>query len=94
MNCDALRDNLVELAYDELDDPRRRQVLQHLARCRDCQAEYRKLRQARAALALHRGEEPAAAAGWRGWDRRSRCGFGPRAGSPLWEDSPPWLRLH
>ena len=60
MNCDALHDNLVELAYDELDDPRRQEVLEHLDACPDCHEELRRLRQGRAALALHRAAEPAA----------------------------------
>jgi hypothetical protein len=62
MNCQAVGDKLMELAYDELPDAERREVEAHLAGCAACRAEWQKLRFARSAVAESLADEPPAAA--------------------------------
>ena len=62
MNCDQIRQMLIELVYDELDapgTPGRAGVEAHVATCAACREELTQLRAARAALAAHRAAEPA-----------------------------------
>ena len=60
MNCEQAREKLIDLAYDELDEPDRQAVDAHLAACAACRDELRQLLLARKALAMRRtGELPA-----------------------------------
>lgn len=59
MDCQQIQDILVELAYDELAEPSRQIVIDHLGQCPTCQAEFARLTKARAALKAWRADEPA-----------------------------------
>jgi len=61
MNADEARDKLMDLLYGELDDAERRAVEERIRQTPELQEEYRKLRIARSALAVHRAGEPATA---------------------------------
>ena len=60
MNCENVRDKLIDLAYGELAPPAASAITDHLAGCPQCRAELDKLRLARRALRRRRANEPAA----------------------------------
>ena len=55
MNCTP--DDLKDLFFGEIDAPERKRVVEHLAACRDCQAEYDRLQITHTALLSVREEE-------------------------------------
>ena len=61
MNCDQVREKLIDLVYGELAGPEAAAVEEHLRGCAACRAELARLRRARAALAKFRAGEPEAA---------------------------------
>ena len=60
MNCDEIRDNLIDLVYDELPADERAAVEAHLADCPHCRAEFEALQFARSAVAESLTGEPQA----------------------------------
>jgi len=58
MNCDQVREKLIDLVYGELAGPEAAAVEEHLRGCAACRAELARLRRARAALAKFRAGEP------------------------------------
>ena len=58
MNCQEVREQLIDLLYGELDDAQQRQVMAHLDGCDACRGELRRLQRARSALAVFRAGEP------------------------------------
>jgi len=61
MNCDAVREKLIDLVYDELPAAERPAVEEHLSACPACREELEALRFARSAVAEHAAGEPAPA---------------------------------
>ena len=70
MNCDRVRELLVDLSYGELDDSAEAAVRGHLARCEACRQEQEAIRQTRELLADHRKDEPGRVAALRPTWRR------------------------
>ncbi len=58
MNCDNVREKLIDLVYDELTGDDARAVGEHILQCPQCREEYEKLQLARSALATYRAGEP------------------------------------
>ena len=88
MNCDQVRDRLIDLAYGELPADEAAAVEAHLRACGACSAEWRRLKLGRAAMARHLADEPAepVAAPAPLADERARRRF------PAWARfSPRWL---
>jgi len=61
MNCDAVREKLIDLVYDELPAGEQAAIERHLAECPACRAEAEALRFARSAVADYTAGEPAGA---------------------------------
>ncbi len=58
MNCDNVREKLIDLVYDELIGDDARAVGEHILQCLNCREEYEKLQLARSALVTYRAGEP------------------------------------
>ena len=80
MNCDELRENLIELAYDELDEPGRQAALEHLLGCASCRDEYARLRRGRALWHLLQNR-PTDVSGMRRAPRHNEESVAPAPGS-------------
>lgn len=52
MNCDWVKSNITLYVYDELPDDARFELAQHVARCTECAAELKEVREFRSALAM------------------------------------------
>ncbi len=61
MNCDAIREKLIDLVYDELPAEEQAAIHRHLTECPSCRREVEALRFARSAVADYAAGEPAAA---------------------------------
>jgi hypothetical protein len=58
MNCEWVKQNIVFYIYDELPDDARHELEQHIARCKDCEAEVGATKQLRSDFAQFPVEDP------------------------------------